>query len=109
VCFNTGPDLAETPRRLNCKSAIGGAGFSTLDLFVVWEMEAKLPVVRKHGRRVTARVDETLSSLLVIVITPDPAVLESSNATTNSNGCPYMWQMMHRSSIKCKWPFGMQA
>ena len=28
-----------------------------------------------NARRVTARVDETLSSLLVIVITPDPAVL----------------------------------
>jgi hypothetical protein len=48
-------------------------------------------------RRVAARLDETLSSLLVIAITPDPAVLESSNATTNSNGCPYMWQMSSQS------------
>jgi hypothetical protein len=54
-------------------------------------------------RRVTARLDETLSSLLVIAITPDPAVLESSNATTNSNGCPYMWQMSSQSCL------GMQA
>ena len=42
---------------------------------MAWEMEAKLPVVAVMPRRVTGRVDETLSSLLVIAIAPDPAVL----------------------------------
>lgn len=51
-----------------------------------------------------------LSSLLVIWITPDPAVLVVCNCNHLSNGRPYMWQMMYRSSIKLSVVgLGMQA
>jgi hypothetical protein len=59
---------------------------------VVWEMEAKLPVVHLRDAVIMNR-DRNYSR---------SSSLGSSNATTNSNGCPYMWQMMYRRSIKCE-------